>query len=459
MSTATSTLVLGVIVGIAMASTGYAAARLAANSVGTKQLKRNAVTSAKLKANAVTSVKLKSNSVTDAKIATNAVTSSEIKADAVGVSEIAAAAVTATEIALGAVGSDEIATGAVGTAEIEDGSIAAADIGSGAVAASNLQPGGEGQVLATAGGVAAWSDASYVPLGRTATHVPTQATNAASGTALLAAVTAAGAGAATEHKTLLLESGTYDLAATTLTLPAYLDIVGLDGTIITGTADPIVTSTGANVLRRLSIWSTDTDGTTVVSTTGQLLLYNATVKLDGTGTATSIGIYNDGGIADLYDSNVTLAVNGAADSRGVDSTGTTRVIRTSITADTATGSATAVNVQGLGASVTDSTLNAYNSGAGTATGISVDGASTDVLGSYVGAITTGGTAYSVNALAGRLVTIDHSRLRGQPYSAVGGSVFIGASRLYTVSAGVLGTLTCASSFKAGDYTDLSATCT
>lgn len=48
---------------LALAGTGYAAASLAKNSVGTKQLKKNAVTRAKIKNNAINSAKVKDGSL------------------------------------------------------------------------------------------------------------------------------------------------------------------------------------------------------------------------------------------------------------------------------------------------------------------------------------------------------------------------------------------------------------
>jgi hypothetical protein len=53
---------------VALGGTGYAAIKLPANSVGTKQLKKNAVTSAKIKSGAVNASKLAPNSVGGASI-------------------------------------------------------------------------------------------------------------------------------------------------------------------------------------------------------------------------------------------------------------------------------------------------------------------------------------------------------------------------------------------------------
>ena len=53
---------------VAMGGTSYAAATLAANSVGTKQLKKNAVTNAKIKNAAVTGAKVKDGSLTGADV-------------------------------------------------------------------------------------------------------------------------------------------------------------------------------------------------------------------------------------------------------------------------------------------------------------------------------------------------------------------------------------------------------
>jgi hypothetical protein len=54
--------------GVALGGTSYAAIKLPAGSVGTKQLKKNAVTSPKLKKNAVTSPKVKNNALTGADV-------------------------------------------------------------------------------------------------------------------------------------------------------------------------------------------------------------------------------------------------------------------------------------------------------------------------------------------------------------------------------------------------------
>ena len=64
---------------IAMGGTSYAAATLAANSVGTKQIKKNAVTSAKIKSAAVTAAKVKDGTLTGAKVKDGTLTGAKVQ--------------------------------------------------------------------------------------------------------------------------------------------------------------------------------------------------------------------------------------------------------------------------------------------------------------------------------------------------------------------------------------------
>jgi hypothetical protein len=83
---------------IALGGTSYAAATLAANSVGTKQLKKNAVTSAKIKNAAVTATKVKDGTLTGTKLADAAITSAKIADGSVTGAKIADASVDAAKV-------------------------------------------------------------------------------------------------------------------------------------------------------------------------------------------------------------------------------------------------------------------------------------------------------------------------------------------------------------------------
>jgi hypothetical protein len=83
---------------IAMGGTSYAAATLAANSVGTKQIKKNAVTSAKIKSAAVTAAKVKDGTLTGAKIQDGTLTGAKIQDGSVAGADLAAGAVDTTKV-------------------------------------------------------------------------------------------------------------------------------------------------------------------------------------------------------------------------------------------------------------------------------------------------------------------------------------------------------------------------
>lgn len=73
---------------VAMGGTSYAAATLAANSVGTKQIKNSAVTSAKIKSAAVTAAKVKDGTLTGTKIQDASVTGADLADAAVDAAKI-----------------------------------------------------------------------------------------------------------------------------------------------------------------------------------------------------------------------------------------------------------------------------------------------------------------------------------------------------------------------------------
>jgi hypothetical protein len=83
---------------IALGGTSYAAATLAANSVGTKQLKKNAVSSAKIKNAAVTGTKVKDGTLTGAKIADATITTAKLTDASVTGAKLADASVDAAKM-------------------------------------------------------------------------------------------------------------------------------------------------------------------------------------------------------------------------------------------------------------------------------------------------------------------------------------------------------------------------
>jgi hypothetical protein len=127
---------------IALGGTGYAAATLADDSVGTYQIRYHGVTN------------------TD--IAPNAVRAWQVSKDAVGSSEIRPSAVKAWEIATDAVGGSEIRKNAVGADEIADGSVEPVDLSTATKAA--LIP---GRAAVTKAGAAAGGNAKTVAPGAT----------------------------------------------------------------------------------------------------------------------------------------------------------------------------------------------------------------------------------------------------------------------------------------------------
>ena len=95
---------------VAMGGTSYAAATLAANSVGTKQIKKNAVTSAKIKSAAVTAAKVKNGTLTGAKIKDATLTGAKVQDGTLTGAKLADAAVTEAKLADGAVAPTKIGT-------------------------------------------------------------------------------------------------------------------------------------------------------------------------------------------------------------------------------------------------------------------------------------------------------------------------------------------------------------
>ncbi len=97
---------------MALGGSSYAAFRLGAGSVGSRELKNRAVTGSKLAPGAVTSAKLAPGAVTSGKLAPGAVTSGNLAAGAVTGSALGNGAVTGPKLAPGAVGSQQAQPGA-----------------------------------------------------------------------------------------------------------------------------------------------------------------------------------------------------------------------------------------------------------------------------------------------------------------------------------------------------------
>jgi hypothetical protein len=93
---------------VALGGTSYAAATLAANSVGTRQIRTNGVGKSEIKSSAVGVSEIATNGVGKGELATDAVGQSEIRKDSVG--------------------AGEIRTGAVGTSELQDAGIDLTDL-------------------------------------------------------------------------------------------------------------------------------------------------------------------------------------------------------------------------------------------------------------------------------------------------------------------------------------------
>lgn len=107
---------------VAMSGTGYAAARLANNSV----------TSIKIKNGAVRTVDLANNAVNAAKLGNNAVETESLVDEAVTTPKLDADAVTGAKLADGSVSTPKLANGAVATDKLADGSVTKAKLAKGA---------------------------------------------------------------------------------------------------------------------------------------------------------------------------------------------------------------------------------------------------------------------------------------------------------------------------------------
>lgn len=93
---------------VALGGTSYAAIKLPANSVGTKQLRKNAITAPKLRKSSVGPAKLKKNAVTSPKVRNNAITGADVNEATLSEVPSAATATNATTanntLALGGIG-------------------------------------------------------------------------------------------------------------------------------------------------------------------------------------------------------------------------------------------------------------------------------------------------------------------------------------------------------------------
>ena len=95
---------------VALGGTSYAAATLAANSVGTKQIKKSAVTNAKVKNATLTGAKVKDATLTGAKVKDATLTGAKVKDATLTGAKILDASVTGADLADAAVDAAKIGT-------------------------------------------------------------------------------------------------------------------------------------------------------------------------------------------------------------------------------------------------------------------------------------------------------------------------------------------------------------
>jgi trimeric autotransporter adhesin len=106
---------------VGMSTTGYAAVRLAANSVTSAKIKNGQVKTADLGNDAVTAAKLARKAVETESLVDEAVTTPKLDAGAVTTDRLGDSAVTTPKLANGAVSSDKIADGSVTKAKLAKG--------------------------------------------------------------------------------------------------------------------------------------------------------------------------------------------------------------------------------------------------------------------------------------------------------------------------------------------------
>lgn len=123
---------------IALGGASYAAVKIPANSVGTKQLKKRAVGTAQLKRGSVGTAQLGTQSVGTGQLQAASVGSGQLRPGSVGTGALQAFSVTAAQLAANAVGPESLQGNAVGfdqlgpdsvdSGKVKDGSLAYADL-------------------------------------------------------------------------------------------------------------------------------------------------------------------------------------------------------------------------------------------------------------------------------------------------------------------------------------------
>jgi hypothetical protein len=136
---------------VALGGTSYAAIKLPANSVGTKQLKSNAVIGTKVLDSSLTGAKFADGSVPGTKLADGSVTGAKLADGAVAGAKLADGAVAGAKLADGAVGGAKLGDGAVGGAKLAAGAVTADKLG--ATPGARLE---RTSVLATTSGASVW---------------------------------------------------------------------------------------------------------------------------------------------------------------------------------------------------------------------------------------------------------------------------------------------------------------
>jgi hypothetical protein len=244
---------------------------------------------------------------------------------------------------------------------------------------------------------------------------------------------------------IVLEPGTYDLGTGGLTVPSGVDIrgSGSDNTTITysGSGTAITdshTSTISDVALQVDAGSS-TD-TAVSSSSGQLVLRNDQILVNGSGSANGVIA---GGSAIITVDGTLIDVTGAGSfvqgflQNGSTNFSTIRDSQVDVTTSGAGHQAVGVNAFGT-TFVLDSTINGDGYSSATGAGLVSQTSGSAVGNLFANNDLISGTTFSV--------------------SATGGSTSIGASRLTgPATKGATATLRCAASYK-NDYTATNASC-